>query len=340
MLSGATLAGAIITIHYFNKHLSNIKMVLASGIGVFTPFPIFFSFFQNLLAFLLMLVFYFLGIVLQIYFTAPEKETGILQRLGYGWNLSKKILYLLALGGLITGILITAASMEQRQEQFKGSLINMSRSQIEAMDIEEMLEGELQQDLGTSNITMSKEEFKNQLLIPGIKQFNRPMNYSTWQSLTESQKGVIVNSSYQQYKDRMQGGVDLGNVSSVIEGQMEEMQEKITDQVMQGMFEQVPIFRVMLKLLPILTGIIIGSFILLYGTLFVSPLCALIELIIPTKEQGKNNKEDKDNEKNKERKKKTKTTKETKNSKEKEEDEKEKERKEATDEITKRFTGD
>ncbi len=282
--TGFVLSGALMTIHYFNRELDSVKIVMAGIIGSFIPALILFPFFKNQAVFFLMISFYALGVALQAYLSHPEKKEGKFRRLKYGWGLSKKAIYTLSIGGFLVGLLMTSANLQQRQGQLKSSLMNVTKAQTQQMNLTGMSTG------GMGNV--SRDWFVENIFKPEIlPEYNKSLQEKydlTWSDLTQEEQDNVMNNSYNNFKESYGEGGMATNIQSTI---VEQMQDKVSEAVINSMFEQVPMLRIMLQALPVITGLVISSFVLLYGTLFISPFCALIELFIPL-ERSKRNGED------------------------------------------------
>jgi|GEM_PF-5741156 len=294
ILSGVALAATIITTNYFHIKQGKRNTAIASTAATIISIPILLPLFENRPIFISMMMFYLAGLITVTYLSKIEEKEGILEKLSSGWNISKKMIYLLAIGGLIIPLLMTATTLEYRQEQFKESMIDITESQIEEIDLAEMIDPE-EIDIGSKPGNMTKEEFKEDILLPQIKMTGMPMDYETWENMTEEEREVTLEYLYEEFMEEQE---DIDETieetfSRAIEQQLEDIETDIMRPMMEQMFEEIPIFNLTLRALPIITALVVSSLILLHGTIFVYPFFALMSLIIPIKQEKKEKEEDK-----------------------------------------------
>ncbi|MFW5902659.1 MAG: hypothetical protein ACOCTT_02110 [archaeon] len=297
--SGIILAVTIMVTHYLHIKQGKRNIAIASVAATFISTIILFPIFDNKEIFISMMMFYLAGLITLIYLSKINRKKGVLRDLSLGWSLSKKMIYLLAIGGLIVPLLITSATLEQRQAQFKESMTNVTESQIDEIDMGEIIDPE-EIDMGITSENITKEEFKEDILLPQIKMTGMPMNYSTWEDMSEEEKEITVDYLYQQFMEEQEGmdGAMEDALSKAIEQQIEDMDMDLTESIMDEMFEKIPIFNLTLKLLPLVTALIVSSLIITYGMMFIYPFCALMSPLLPLNgdEEEKNGSKEKDKE--------------------------------------------
>lgn len=284
VISGALLATTLMLTQYFSQKQRHTNSILAIAISTSIAIAALAPILKNPPVFVSMMMFYLSGLILIAYLPMPEKKKGILNILSSGWETTKKVVYFLGLGGFIITMLMTFATLEQRQEQIQDSVVEITQAQIRGMD----LEGMVGEGIGPGlDAELTKEEFEEQL-IEGIKTMGMPMNYSRWQELDEEQQENIINQSYQNYQEEMEEGL--------LTMPDEQLEEQVEETVAE-MFVEIPAFRIMLDLLPILTAAIASSMIVLYGTILVPPFFILGTYLIPEHEENEEEVEEKEEEK-------------------------------------------
>lgn len=280
---GALLSGAITSLNFFRTKISEKGAILTALIGSIVPLVLLFSLFTNQLIFILMMLFYAAGAVLLVLFPSSKKrKENNFKALKIGWSNSKKVLYLLALGGFIIGMLATFSSLEQKQDQFMDGIVNMTSMQAGQIDMGEIITGENGEEIG---LNMSREDYRQDIFIPTIiPEYNKTLNKNgmKWSDISSKQQETVFNESYNNFQETYSGDELASKLeSSMSESINEKIQKEMSGQIAEQLFESIPLFKTMMDLLPVLTGILIGSLILMYGLIFVSPFCAVMNPLMP-----------------------------------------------------------
>lgn len=298
--SGVILSLTIIIVYYFREKQGKVNTTVVTTLSTFISILVLLPLFRNKAIFISIMMFYLAGLVAVIFLSKIKRESGIIKSISLGWKLSKKFIYLLAIGGFIVSLSMSFATLEQRQEQFKTSVMNFTQEQVGEIEVEKIIEEERfieEPEIDGEMEQISKEEFREHVFLPIIIEGREDtMNRTQWEELNEEEKERRLNQSYQAHL-RQQGEMDeeIEEIASeILEQQMPEIEKEVTEDVIERMFVQVPVFRAMLASLPFITALVVSSFILLYGTLIISPLCSIASILIP-KETEKENKEDENN---------------------------------------------
>ncbi len=292
LATGLVLAKAIIVLNYFRTKLSKEEILLSCLVGSITPLIALYPLFTDKSAFLIMMMFYLTGTTLLIHFpSSKERKKSRLKALKVGWDNSKKLIYLLAIGAFFTGTFLTFLTLEERQEQFKTGIIDATQLQVAQMNLTRMLEDEE----GGLELNLSREWYEENIFIPEIlPEYNRSLMelYGvTWEDLPPETQEQVFNETYETFKESYGDGGLMENLQSTLgESMQEEIQERVSETMGEQLFEEIPMFKAMLDFLPIIIGLAISSFVVMYGLLFVLPFCAVINSALPRPEKKKKNK--------------------------------------------------
>lgn len=294
LITGIVLSGALMTLNFFRTKMSKEGSVLTVLVGSTVPLVLLFNTFTNEWIFIFMMLFYTAGALFLVLFPSSKKrKKSRFKALKTGWDNSKKVLYLLALGGFLIGMVATFSSLEQRQDEFMDGIINMTSVQAGQIDVGELMQGDNGEGMG---LNLSREEYRQEIFIPTVvPEYNKTLNENgmKWSDLSQEQQESVFNESYSSFQDTYSGeGLAQKLESSMSEAIGEKIQKQMSGKIAEQLFENIPIFKAMMNLLPVLTGIVIGSFILMYGVLFVSPFCAVINSLMPKGKEIKEEDED------------------------------------------------
>lgn len=263
---GFLIALAIFALLYVSRSLPRNEAVLVAVLGTAIP-ALLGTFFVSGAVFLFMMVFYALG---GIYMAAtPEPGLkGVFQKMRAGWNAQRKVIFIVALGGLLVALLLTQANLPYYQQKVKSSLLNMTASLANAEglvsreDVRQMvISSELSSEEMHAQLVQSCEASPScAALEPEVKQ---PfLENQTQKALLEQEAGreARVDLAYGEMRERFSGNQ--------------------TRQLAERMLERLPLVNTAMAALPILAGVLAFSAILFFETLFIAPFAALLGLLL------------------------------------------------------------
>jgi hypothetical protein len=217
-------------------------------------------------AFLLMMMFYMAGMVV-IAATAPPDSSGLLGKIKTGWEFSKKIVYALAIGGLVTGTLFAFSYKSEYEDAAKQSIITMATSSLGGMN----LSSSAMEDIIKSSVTRGDVE---DILEAQLGDY--------FNSMPDEQREAVINETYEQYIVYLSQSMGSQMNSSALGS----LQSKLSANVLTQVIESVPMIKAFFDYLPLLVGFTIFTTILIFGEILVVPMTALLSLMIPSKKQA------------------------------------------------------
>ncbi|MEM0372705.1 MAG: hypothetical protein QXO69_02590 [archaeon] len=123
------IALTVFFILLFDLKLEKREKVAATIASCVATIPLSMFVYTNKDAFLVMLLFYMLGLILAAIAQKPINENSF-DKLKAGWNASKKVMYMLALGGMVTGTLFASIYRADYENAAKQSIITMATSSL------------------------------------------------------------------------------------------------------------------------------------------------------------------------------------------------------------------
>ena len=266
---GMLLSAAILALLYISRSLPRNEAVTAALLGTGVSAIAGAFFFGSRTIFLVMMAFYVAGSAYMASTPEPELK-GIISKMRTAWNAQRKVMFVVALGGLFVGVVFTQANLPQYQEQVKSSLLNMTTLLVGGN-----ASGLVSLD-DVRQIVVSSELTRDQAL--GRMEASCAATPSC-ASLSPSDKATFLESQTDKYMQDQAASREY-RVQTTYSDMQSRFSGNQTAQMVGNMFNRLPIMRTAMTLLPLLAGVMAFSTILFLETLFVAPFSILFSLML------------------------------------------------------------
>jgi len=270
LIMGLMMALAILTARAFSSRLTKDETIIMVFVGAALPIAVCFSLFANTLVFSVIMLFYLLGCL--FFIKASEKDERLLSKMSAEYNVSKKIMAVVAAGSLVASFLFVYAHPAETQEKFKDSLIKIQTvmnvsGMITKDDIRQMV-------LAGGTTLLSKDQIKEQLINQtAILTGATPEQVMADQALMDT-----INAKTDETYDYQQQQID--STIDATYARLTSSSSELTSPILERMFENPPL-KYLFDFLPILISIMVASMVSLFGAVWVSPLSALLGMFAP-----------------------------------------------------------
>ena len=271
LIMGLMMALAILTARAFSSRLTKDETIIMVFVGAALPIAVCFSLFENTLVFSIIMLFYLLGCAFVI--REPEKEEGLLSKMGAEYDVSKRIMTLVALGSLVASLIFVYSHPTETQDKFKDSLIKVQTvmnisSLITKDDIRQMV-------LAGGTPLLSKDQIREQL----VNQTAILTGLTTEQVMADPALMDTINAKTDQvdaYQEQQ-----MENTIDATYARLANSSSEMTSPILERMFEKPPL-KYLFDFLPILISIMVASMVSLFGMVWVSPLSAFLGMFAPS----------------------------------------------------------
>lgn len=253
---------SVFLILLFSAKLEKRERIVASMLSCLLPIPVMIWSYANQDAFLLMTMFYMGGLVVTAASTIKRNE-GALDKIKSGWSAGKKVVYALAIGGMITGALFAVAYKSDYDNAAKQSIIAMATTSLGGMNFS----GGAMSDIVRSSITRADVE---ELLSTQLGDY--------FNNMTDAQKDAVIDETYEQYIAYFSQSMNSQANSSALGN----LQSKLSEGVLTQAIESVPIIKAFFDYLPLFVGFTILTTVLIFGEMLIVPMTSLLALALPT----------------------------------------------------------
>lgn len=221
---------------------------------------------------LLFMLFFVAGCLLAIG-TKPLQVEGTFAKLKTGWGAAKKVMLVFAIGAFLTSLLFVFANKTACEENAKNSLVQFSLKSVS----------------GGLNLQglISKDDIKNMMCGSITRESVEPLLKAQmgdgWDALSADAKEDLINKTYTQ-------SINNCNNDEYINQAYNTMQEKLSGgnmaanaPMIEKLIEGLPIMKLLMQFLPLISAFVLFSAINLLGMIFVNPFTALLSLRLPKK---------------------------------------------------------
>lgn len=173
-ISAVFFSATLFSIIFFSRENTKKERAIIAIVGTLIAILVSLRYFTDPSIFIFMSFFYMLAFAL-ISLKTHVKPKGVFQKLNIGWGSAKNIIFILAIGGFITGLTFTYSNLEEYQDLVKTSIIEMSLKGSEGLlpDGMELNEAAMEQSKAVmasmlENLAFFKTFLNNLPIIIGI----------------------------------------------------------------------------------------------------------------------------------------------------------------------------
>ncbi len=305
-ITAVIISAVVITVLYFKKTMIRNEIAVSIIISTIINIWVSAAWVEKTTIFTVMMFFYALGLLWMASSAIPQHEKA-LQKMKTGWASAKKLFTLLALGGLITGVVFTYANQQYYEDKTIESIAEFASMQASEMNYSQIISSmNIAGLIGSISAEdmLSKEDFeqiaRNSISKDQVRAMLEEQYGSYFTSLSEEEQQQMIDSTYNSLVDYFANNYDPQTLQAIIDSMSEQISEniqtqlaessafqdissKLTKDAMTQLLKEQPMFSKLMKLLPIFTGMIISGIILTFG-LVVKTITAILALLLPTEE--------------------------------------------------------
>jgi hypothetical protein len=276
LLTGFLIAVSIFIARFFSAYISKPERLLMLLVGVIVPMAIGLVLYSNLLIFIIVMLFYLLGCVLAIGLADTEIK-GLFSKFGSGYNVTKTVLNIVAIGSIVASLLFFYTNLEDSQAKFKEGILSI-QSQINLGSF--LSKDDIRGMIMSSGSVMTVDQIKELLITQaatasGVSADMIRANPAIM-SMIDGNATVIYDNQIQSLDAQVDRAYDqiTNSSSSTIRPLLESMLSK-------------PPMKYIIDFMPVISAIIVASFISLFSMVWVSPMGSLIGVLMPKREEQK-----------------------------------------------------
>jgi len=305
VIMALVMALSIYFILFFSQLIEKKEVIIPIILSSLVIMVVFVNSFSNKVAFLLISAFSMLGLI-WIADTQEKKPNCYMDKIRIALAAAGKMTKALAVGGLVTALLITYSNAAYYQDLTKQSIVSFTTSTVDSMNMSSIIQNmNFTKVLGSIDITeiMTQEQMdkivRESVTRDQIEQMIiQQLGESTYDSMTQAQKDELIESTYnatitqmmkqfnttemQTAYNSMTAGIASGIQTSLLESeQFKAQQREMSLTLIEQMIDQMPLMKKMFELLPIIIALTVMTAMSMFGQFLVTPMTAVVSLTLP-----------------------------------------------------------
>jgi len=266
---GFMVALSIFLARLFSLYLNKLERIIMVAIGVILPIAACLSFFNNTLAFLIIMLFYMAGCMLLVY---SKHEGGkSWSKMKSNYHASKNVVTFLAIGSLVASLLFVYMNLDDSKAKFKEAMLSFQSSINVGSFISK---DDVRQMILSSGQLMTEEQIRDQL----VNQTAVTNGVTPDVILSDSNIMTLIDANVTKIYN-----MQMENLDKTIDqnyARMTNSTSAMTRPIMEKMFATPP-FSYLFDFLPILIALVITSLVSSFGAIWISPMSGALGAFMP-----------------------------------------------------------
>ena len=277
--SGIFLALGITTVTAAKIKTEMKKRTIAVSIGIIIAALVALQWYSNKQAFMIMVLFQIIGFAFASV-TKRELFTNLTAKMKSGYSDSKKVMYLLSLGGLITGIIVTANNQSYYEDLAKQSLADLTVQAAESMNLSQIIQNIDFSSMINSQLTNEqvRQIAEQSITKEQIREILEQNLGSSFTALPAEQQQMLIDQTYEQYVSMISNALNSQEVQESInafakqaaqqmvnQNALQQIQENFTKQTLDQLSENMPAVKRVFSLLPVISGLLASAIIMIFA---------------------------------------------------------------------------